>query len=189
MNVKSHHTLDKLLKLYKTESNPKLARRTHAVYLAQEGLTCPEIMKIIGAGRRTIQKWIKRYNQGGIEQLKDKPRPGQPTKLPRQMEQTFRQRIQAGPLEEDGVCVLNGPAIKRLLEREFGVVYSLWAVYYLLHRLGYSCLCPRHTSGGVMCELRAALLLTHQTDPSKKSRFFPQRVAMWSKDTISHRVN
>ena len=143
MNVKSHHTLDKLLKLYKTESNPKLARRVHAVYLAQEGLTCPEIMKIIGAGRRTIQKWIKRYNQGGIEQLKDKPRPGQPTKLPRQMEQTFCQRIQAGPLEEDGVCVLNGPAIKRLLEREFGVVYSLWGVYYLLHRLGYSCLCPR----------------------------------------------
>ncbi|MFC1781069.1 transposase [Planctomycetota bacterium] len=32
---------------------------------------------------------------------------------------------------------------QRLLEREFGVVYSLWGVYDLLHRLGYSCLCPR----------------------------------------------
>jgi hypothetical protein len=48
------------------------------------------------------------------------------------MEQAFCQRIKAGPPEQDGVCVLNGPAIKRFLEREFGVVYSLWGVYYLL---------------------------------------------------------
>ena len=83
--------------------------------------------------------------------MKDKPRPGQPTKLPAEMEEAFCQRIQAGPLEQacpersrrDGVSVLNGPAIQRLLEREFGVVYSLWGVYSLLHRLGQSCLCPR----------------------------------------------
>jgi transposase len=143
MNVKSYHSPDKLLKLYKMESNPKLARRIHAVYLARKGLTCPQIMKIIGAGRRTLQKWVRKYNQGGIEQLKDKPRPGQPTKLPREKEEAFCQRIQAGPLEPDGVSVLNGPAIQRLLQREFGVVYSLWGVYALLHRLGQSCLCPR----------------------------------------------
>jgi transposase len=143
MNVKSSHTLDELLKLYKTESSPRLARRIHAVYLACKGLTCPQIINITGAGRRTIQKWVKRYNYGSIEELKDKPRPGQPTKLPAQMEEAFCQRIQAGPLEQDGVSVLNGPAIKRLMEREFGVVYSLWGVYSLLHRLRLSCLCPR----------------------------------------------
>jgi len=59
------------------------------------------------------------------------------------MEDAFCSRIQAGAREQDGVSVLNGPAIKRLLEREFGVVYSLWGVYGLLHRLRYSCLCPR----------------------------------------------
>jgi len=143
MNVKLSHTLDELLKLYKKESNPRLARRIHAVYLACKGLTCLQIINITGAGRRTIQKWIKKYNHGGIEDLKDKPRPGQPTKLPAEMKEAFCQRIQAGPLEQDGVSILNGPAIKRLLEREFGVVYSIWGVYSLLHRLGHSCLCPR----------------------------------------------
>jgi len=59
------------------------------------------------------------------------------------MEQKFCHRIARGPSKQDGVSVLNGPAIKRLLEREFGVVYSLWGVYDLLHRLGFSCLCPR----------------------------------------------
>jgi len=143
MNVKSHHASSQLLKMYKTESNSRLAHRIHGIYLAYNGHTCAEIMKITGAGRRTIQQWVEKYNDGGIEELKDKPRPGQPTKLPRDMEEQFRQRIASGPSKQDGVYVLNGPAIKRLLEREFGVIYSLWGVYDLLHRLGYSCLCPR----------------------------------------------
>jgi transposase len=143
MNVKSQHTSNQLLKIYRTEPNPRLARRIHGVYLASKGLTCPEIIKIIGASRRTIQQWVHKYNNGGMEELKDKPRPGQPTKLPRAMEQQFCHRIESGPSKQDDVSVLNGPAIKRLLEREFGVFYSLWGVYDLLYRLGYSCLCPR----------------------------------------------
>ena len=143
MNVKTHHTSNQLLKMYKAESNPRLARRIHGLYLANKGHTCPEIMQIIGASRRAIQQWVQKYNNGGIEALKDKPRPGQPTKLPRKMEKRFCRRIASGPSKQDSVSVLNGPSIKRLLEREFGVVYSLWGVYDLLHRLGYSCLCPR----------------------------------------------
>ncbi|MHC4808178.1 MAG: IS630 family transposase [Planctomycetota bacterium] len=143
MNVKTHHTSNQLLKMYRAESNPRLARRIHGVYLANKGHSCPEIMQIIGASRRAIQQWIHKYNNSGIEALKDKPRPGKPTTLPGHMEQKFCRRMAKGPLKQDGVSVLNGPAIKRLLEREFGVVYSLRGVYDLLHRLGYSCLCPR----------------------------------------------
>lgn len=143
MNVNPHYTSSQLLKLYKTQPNHRLARRIHGIYLAQKGHSCPEIMKILGASRRAIQQWVQKYNDGGLEALKDRPRPGKPTTLPRHKEQKFCRRIASGPSKQDGVSVLNGPAIKRLLEREFGVVYSLWGVYDLLHRLGYSCLCPR----------------------------------------------
>ena len=86
---------------------------------------------------------MRRYNHQGIEGLQDAPRPGQPTKLPRSQEDAFCHRLDTGPSQQDGISVLNGPAIRQLLEREFGVVYSLRGVYDLLHRLGYSCLCPR----------------------------------------------
>jgi len=33
--------------------------------------------------------------------------------------------------------------VRKILEQEFGVVLKLGAVYDLLHRLGYSRLCPR----------------------------------------------
>lgn len=143
MNVKEHHSSKQLLKMYKTESDARLARRIQAVFLASKGHTCPEIMNITGASRRAVQQWIKKYNHSGIQELKEKPRPGKPTTLPRHLEKKFCLRISSGPSKHDGVSVLNGPAIQRLLKREFGVIYSLWGVYDLLHRLGYSCLCPR----------------------------------------------
>jgi len=143
MNVKTHHTLKELQKLYHTQDNARLARRIHGVYLACKGLTCPQIMEITGSSRRTIQQWIHKYNSGAIDALKDSPRPGQPVKLSREKEFAFCKRIEAGPSKEDGVAALNGPAIQRILEKEFGASYSLWGIYHLLNRLGYSCLCPR----------------------------------------------
>jgi len=143
MNVASHHTVDQLKTLYRTETHARLARRIQGVYLAKRGRTCPEIMRITGAARRTVQQWLAKYNRGGLDELFDKPRPGQPTKLPRHREEEFCRRIENGPTEADGVSALNGPAIHRILEREFAQTYSLWGVYDLLHRLGYSCLCPR----------------------------------------------
>ena len=143
MNVKSHHTTEELQTLYRREKNAKLAQRIHGVYLASKGLTCPEIMAITAAARRTVQQWVRKYNEQGIAGLRDKPRPGTPTKLPRKNEIKLKKRIEAGPTIADGVSVLNGPAIRRILEREFGVLYSRQGLYDLLHRLGYSCLCPR----------------------------------------------
>ncbi len=143
MNVNSRHTTDELRILYHTEKNAKLAQRIQGVYLASKGLTCPEIMAVTGTGRRTVQQWVHKYNKQGIVGLKDKPRPGKPTTLPRTKELEFRHRIEAGPTKADGVSVLNGPVIRRILEHEFGVLYSKQGLYDLLHRLGYSCLCPR----------------------------------------------
>ena len=143
MNVKARHTLDELLTLYKTERNPRLARRIQAVYLARKALSCPQIMDITAAKRRTIQNWIRWYNQDGIEGLKDKPRCGRHPKLSAAQQQKLQKRLDAGARPSDGTCVLNGPAIQRILEKEFGVLYCLNGVYELLHRLGYSCLCPR----------------------------------------------
>ena len=52
-------------------------------------------------------------------------------------------RLDAGPRESDGVCSLRGLDVQRILQDEFGVLRKLPSVYWLLHRLGYSCLIPR----------------------------------------------
>jgi transposase len=162
MNVKSHHTTKELKTRYRIEKNARLSQRIHGVYLAGKGLTCPQIMNITGAARRTIQQWVHKYNKQGILGLKDKPRPGKPTKLPRKKELKFCKRIESGPTKTDGVSVLNGPVIRRILEREFGVLYSRQGLYDLLHRLGYSCLCPRPQHENANPQLQAEFKKTSQ---------------------------
>jgi transposase len=49
--------------------------------------------------------------------------------------------VDAGPF--DAKATLYGRDIQRILEKDFGVIYTLDGVYKLLHRLGYSCLKPR----------------------------------------------
>ncbi|MFC1781646.1 transposase [Planctomycetota bacterium] len=175
MNLKDRYTKQELQTLYRTEKNARLARRIHAVYLAAKGLSCPQIMIITGAARRTIQQWVRKYNKQGIDGLKDKPRPGQPTKLPRKAELRFCKRIEAAPTKKDGVSVLNGPAIRRILEHEFGVLYSIQGLYDLLHRLGYSCLCPRPQHEKADPQLQEQLKKTSSKHWMKSNQPIPVR--------------
>ena len=55
----------------------------------------------------------------------------------------FRDRLEAGPTPEDGVCTFRCQDLRRILEEEFGVGLRRQAVYDLLHRLDYSSLMPR----------------------------------------------
>lgn len=143
MTVTEHHPHQELLQLARRETRPRVARRIQMVADAQSGETCAKIAGRMAESPRTIRRWIRRYNAEGIEGLADRPRPGQPTKLPREQEQAFCARLDAGATEEDPVSVLHGPEIQHILEHEFGARYSLSGVYDLLHRLGYSWLCPR----------------------------------------------
>lgn len=146
MTVQPHLSTDQLLQAARSESRPKVARRIQAVAMAQQLLTSAKIAQLTGDDQRSIGRWVKRYNRGGLDALVDAPRSGRPPTLPRDQEQAFKDRIAAGPTEDDlaaGISVMHGKDYQRILENEFGKIYCLNGVYELLHRLGYSWLMPR----------------------------------------------
>lgn len=160
MTVIEHHSHRELLERARRETRPRVARRIQMVADAQSGETCARIADRVSESSRTIRRWIQRYNAEGIEGLADRPRPGQPTKLPRAQEEAFCARLDAGATEDDPVSVLHGPEIRHILEAEFGASYSLSGVYDLLHRLGYSWLCPRPRHEHAAPEAREAFKKT-----------------------------
>ena len=117
--------------------------RYRAVLLALDGLDAVEIAGALGRSRRSVQDWAYAYRDGGIDAVQPKPRPGRAPKLPRDREAALKARLDAGPLPQDGVCALRGRDVVSILEKEFGVRYSLGGVYDLLERIGYACLTPR----------------------------------------------
>ena len=117
--------------------------RLRAVRLAAAGEPTADIMRMLGRSRGFVQRWCYAYRDHGLTAVASKPPPGRPTKLPPEQHEAFRQRVLAGPTEDDGVCVLRGRDLIRILEEEFLVRYELSGVYDLLHRLNLSVLVPR----------------------------------------------
>lgn len=136
---------DQLDRLIARERGAKQRDRYRAVCWALEGLSAQAVGDKIGRTGRFVQRWAYAYRDGGIDAIAAKPQPGRPTKLPRDREAAFKQRLGAGPLPgaDGGLCTLRGKDAVRILKREFGVGYSLGGAISLLHRLGLSCLKPR----------------------------------------------
>ncbi len=143
MYVKEHESLEELTQLMDQQKRVREYRRFRAVVLARQGKSAPKIAETLDCGVRPVQHWVERYNKGGAQGLKERPGRGRKPRLRAEQEPAFRQRLDAGPTPEDQTCAFHGKDIQRILEKEFGVLLKLSTVYSLLHRLGYSHLCPR----------------------------------------------
>ena len=143
MFVADHHTLEQLQDLVQGIPQKRLWRRVQAVVLAKQGWTAQGIAAALGCSLKAVKNRVAQYNCGGIPALHDRPRSGRPPRLHPQALPRLRQRLDAPPRPEDGVCVLRGRDVQPILEQEFGVPLSLQAVYDLLARLGYTSLMPR----------------------------------------------
>jgi transposase len=143
MHVHDHLPLEGLQRLAKAIPEKRVWLRYQAVILAAQGRSAAGIALALGCSVRAVQDWVARYNRGGPEALRERPHPGRPPRLAGAELARFRERLEAGPTPEDGICTFYGPDLRRILEREFGVTLGLQAVYDLLHRHGFSSLMPR----------------------------------------------
>ncbi len=56
----------------------RAVERARIIRLAREGRRVPAIAQELGISLGTVRFWLKRFNEKGIEGLKDEPRPGRP---------------------------------------------------------------------------------------------------------------
>ena len=143
MFVADHHPLEQLPDLAQATPQKRLWRRIQTVVLAKQGWTAQDIADALGCSLKAVKNWVAQYNRAGIPALHERTRRGRPPLLDPQEDPRWKQRLDAPPRPEDGVCTLRGLDIRRILEQEFGVLMSLQAVYDLLHRFGFSSLMPR----------------------------------------------
>ena len=98
MDVQLHDASDqeRLASLVRSERNATQRDRYRAVHLALQGMTAPEIVRRLDRSRRFVQQWVYRYRDGGLDNLGERPRPGQPPKLRRADEISFLARLGGG---------------------------------------------------------------------------------------------
>lgn len=143
MHLEPHLPLEELKRLERVEKDADRSRRLRIVILGNEGWTAPAVAMAVGLSRRICQRWVARYNREGLAGLDDRRGPESELPLAEEQVEAFRQRLAAGPTADDLVGSLRGKDFQRILAEEFNLLRSLSSVYWLLHRLGYSCLRPR----------------------------------------------
>jgi transposase len=112
-----------------------------------EGMEHEEAARLAGLSRSAAYEWHNRYEEDGIEGLRDRPRLGRRPRVDAETSAQFKERVVAGAvLERDGVVALRGIDGQRILKEEFAIDCSLSSTYRLLHRLKLSWLAarPRH---------------------------------------------
>ncbi len=143
MHVIPHCALNDLNELLMTTKNKNINQRIEAVSLFAQGLSMKYISETFGKCISWVSKWVKRFISEGIECFTRRLKPGPKPKISKESLEELKQRILAGPTEEDEQQVFRGKDVVEILKSEFNVTYSLSGVYNLLHKARLSSIKPR----------------------------------------------
>lgn len=101
------------------------AHRLHCVALVGAGLGCDQIAAAFGDDLRSVQRWVRRFQQSGAEGLVDAPHSGRPASLDETQMRQLRLAIAAHPqaLGHTGAA-WNGEILRLEILQRFGVAHS-----------------------------------------------------------------
>lgn len=118
--------------------------RLHGVLLVAEGVSCPEVARLLGDSPRTVEYWIQRFEDKGLAGLAEGDRPGRPTRLtPEQLEQIDRV-LRRTPRDVDlGVTLWDGKTLSAWIQREQGVELGVRQCQRLFRQFGFRLRKPR----------------------------------------------
>jgi transposase len=151
------------------------SRRMLALALVLEGSSRAEAARHAGMDRQTLRDWVHRYNAGGLDALRDRPRSGRRPRLTPEQGAELATVVEQGPdPDRDGVVRWRRIDLQALIEARFAVRLHERTVGKVLRRLGFTRLSvrPRHPKAD-----EAAQEAFKKASPSWSARRFPSAPA------------
>ncbi|MDE2292859.1 MAG: helix-turn-helix domain-containing protein [Elusimicrobia bacterium] len=111
--------------------------RLHGVLSVCRGLSCYETAAVWGRSPRSLEHWVRRYEDQGLSGLKERPRPGRPAALT----SSERARLQRELMRDPVRCGWpdarwSGGLVRAHLARRYQRSLSLRQCQRLLRKLG-----------------------------------------------------
>ena len=96
--------------------------RLHAVLLVAQGMSCVKTAELLGDSVRSVEEWVKSFNQMGLQALYDLPVPGRPSRVSAELLEEIGKVLRANPREAGLDCVLwDGRALSHWLASSSGL--------------------------------------------------------------------
>ena len=131
-------TAEALRRAYRAEAEGAVRMRLHGLWLLRSGRSVGEVANTVGVHERTVQRWVRWYEAGGLAAVRSRHQGGagpQP-------------RLTAAQQEHLAAEVASGrfravAAIRQRVAEVFGVPYTEGGMYTLLARLKCAPKVPR----------------------------------------------
>ena len=123
----------------RSELAPDVRTRWHARWLLRQGRSVTETAALVGVHRRSVQRWLRWYRQGGlaaVAQHRQGGRQGRTAYLPAEQQAHLTAETARGTIRTVGEAV-------RWVEQQCGVAYTAGGLRSLLQRLKIGKQVPR----------------------------------------------
>lgn len=118
--------------------------RLHGVLLVAQGMTCPEVAKLLGDAPRTVEYWVHEFEEMGLAGLLEGERSGRPRRLSAQQLQEINAVLRHMPREAGlGSNLWDGKTLAAWIEREYRIDLGVRQCQRLFRQLGFRLRKPR----------------------------------------------
>lgn len=118
--------------------------RLHGVLLVAQGMTCPEVARLLGDGVRSVEYWVQRFEERGLAGLVEGERSGRPRRLSerqwKQIDAVLRQPPRQVGLERN---IWDGKTLSAWIEQRWGIDLGVRQCQRMFRRLGFRLRKPR----------------------------------------------
>ncbi len=138
--------------------------RLHGVLLVAQGMSCPEVGRLLGDAPRTVEYWVQRFEARGLAGLAEGQRSGRPGRLSEAQLEEIDRALRQAPRD----CGLNGTlwdgkTLGAWIARRFHIRLGVRQCQRLFRRRGFRLRNPRPLIAHADTELQQAHKKTRKT--------------------------
>ena len=141
--------------------------RLHGVLLVAQGMSCPEVSRLLGDSPRTVEYWVRRFEERGLAGLVEGERSGRPRRLnDKQLEEinsVLRQPPESGGIPRG---LWDGKGLAAFIKKRYGVTLGVRQCQYMFKAFGFRRRKPRPLIARADPELQEA----YKKTPRVRSR-------------------
>jgi len=118
--------------------------RLHGLLLVTAGQSCRQVAELFGEDGTTVQRWVQRFEQGGLEGLREGERSGRPRMLDGAQWRKLQGDLRKSPREFGLVASLwDGPVLAEHLRRRYEVDLGVRQCQRIFRQMGFRLRKPR----------------------------------------------
>jgi transposase len=118
--------------------------RLHGLLLVTAGHSCRQVAELFDEDGTTVQRWVRRFEQGGLEALREGERSGRPRMLEAAQWRKLQSDLRKSPRDFDLAATLwDGPVLSEHLRRRYSVDLGVRQCQRIFRQMGFRLRKPR----------------------------------------------